>query len=196
LNESVVAGTFVLFHRCHAARLARVGYVGALSFGRSGDAATGDSVTRSVLLVELVVRLLFDSLVCACEQTTWHSQSERLGGFQIEDHLDARWLQHRQVHGLRTVQDLARVGSGLLISLENVGVVAHQSSDLHELAPLVDGRHGITRGERDQAVAFAVEMGSPLISSAPICFREKEENAESISKASLAVKTRTSRPKV
>lgn len=48
---------------------------------------------------------LFDHLIGAAEQRQRHVDAERLGGLEIDDHLDLGEPLHRQIGGLLAFQD-------------------------------------------------------------------------------------------
>lgn len=46
---------------------------------------------------------LFDDLVVAADERQWEGNAKRLGGFEIDDHLDLHDLLHRQISGPDTL---------------------------------------------------------------------------------------------
>ena len=58
-------------------------------------------------------RMLFDHFVSALQDRLRNSETERLGGLQVNSKLEYRWLLDRQIPGLRTTENPVNVSRGL-----------------------------------------------------------------------------------
>src|SRR5256714_11484426 len=76
---------------------------------------------------------LFNDLVGALQQRLRHGQAERLGGFQIDDQLEARRLLDRQIGGPGAPLDFFDLPRGLSERGENVRAVARPTAPVSEL---------------------------------------------------------------
>src|SRR3954462_12740852 len=68
----------------------------------------------------------FDHLVGAREQRGRNFKAEYPRGLSIDDHLERRRLNDRQVRGFGALEDAAGICAGLTISIRNVASVGHQ----------------------------------------------------------------------
>jgi hypothetical protein len=66
---------------------------------------------------------------------------------QVDDKLEFRRLQDRQVRGLRALEDLTGVGTDLTIHANTIGVVAHQPAGFDGFAEGIARRNPIARRE-------------------------------------------------
>src|SRR5262245_4900914 len=71
---------------------------------------------------------LFDHLVGAAGERKRDGDTERLGGFEIQDQLDFHRLLDRQVRGLLALENPTCIYAGLMKRVCNVGTVAHQTT--------------------------------------------------------------------
>src|SRR2546430_2069788 len=69
---------------------------------------------------------LFDHIVGATDQRQRDGDAERLGGFEVDDHLDFRDLLHRQLGGLVALENPAGIDAGQAVGVRNVRSVAQQ----------------------------------------------------------------------
>src|SRR6267142_1754837 len=81
----------------------------------------------------------FDDLVGAGEDRWRDREAERLGGVEIDDQLEPRWLLYRQIGGHGALEDLSGVGAEQAIHAREARPVADQAAGHDALAPLVHG---------------------------------------------------------
>jgi len=70
-------------------------------------------------------------------------QPERLGGLEIDDQLERRWLLDRQIGGLGALENPAGVDASLARISGEARSIADQAAGRGELAPPIDRRNGI-----------------------------------------------------
>src|SRR5690242_3958034 len=99
----------------------------------------------------------FNDLVGAGENRLRYCQSERLGGFQVDDQLEFRRLLEWQVSWLGALEDLSGINAALAIDSREARSIADQAACRGELAPLIDRRNGMAYRQRHDLVAPAVE---------------------------------------
>jgi len=58
--------------------------------------------------------LLLDGLICPQQDRLRYRQAEGLGGLQVDDQLEPRWLLNRKVGGLGAFQNLVHVACGVV----------------------------------------------------------------------------------
>ena len=68
---------------------------------------------------------------------------KRLGGVEINDQLECRWLLHRQISGLGAVEDLSSVNAELAPRIGEGRSIADQAAGRDEFAPLLHRRNGM-----------------------------------------------------
>src|SRR6516165_1564039 len=78
----------------------------------------------------------------ASEQRRRHGKAEHPGCPSIDDKLEFRRLNDRQVRRLGALDDAAGIGTHLPISIRNVGSVAHQSADFGVFTQIMRGHTG------------------------------------------------------
>src|SRR6516164_8065486 len=81
----------------------------------------------------------FDHLVGAGEQRWRHVDGERLGGREINDHVEFCRLRDRQVGRFLAFEDAAAIDADELVYVVNARSVTDQSADLGKFAPEIDG---------------------------------------------------------
>ena len=101
----------------------------------------------------------FDDLVGAGEDRWRYRQTERLCGVEVDDQLDPRGLNDRQLCGLLNRENAARVDAGLTERVSNITPVAHQSACRGKLVILIDGRESPTEKQPGESLALSVEEG-------------------------------------
>src|SRR5215471_5023661 len=104
----------------------------------------------------------FDHLVGDGEHAWAHFEAERPCRLKIDDELEPRRLQHRQIGRLGAFKDAASVHADLTTHLELIGSVAHQSAG-GNIAPLrVTGWYPLASGQdRKLHTAAAEESVGP-----------------------------------
>ena len=101
--------------------------------------------TRDVRFVPIAdIGDLFDHLVGAALHRLWHGNAERLGGLEIDDQLDFRWLLDWQVGRLLALENSAGVNAGQAVVFRFIASIAHQAAGRDERAILVDRRYRVT----------------------------------------------------
>src|SRR5687767_2007997 len=71
------------------------------------------------------------------EHIGWNSQSDLLGGFQINNQLELRRLLDGEIGGLGPFKYLVHIRSGATVQVGEVNAIEHESSGFHISAPLV-----------------------------------------------------------
>src|SRR5438067_13106883 len=98
---------------------------------------------------------LLDYLVGADEDRLRHSKAERIGGLQIDDQLECRWLLKWEIVRCRASEDPPDVGCSRAEGHCEARSIADKPTRRNVFAP--HRRNGITCCERYQVVAAAVE---------------------------------------
>src|SRR5262245_65679850 len=101
----------------------------------------------------------FDHLVGGDEQLVGHAQPQSPCGLVVDDELELRGLQDRQVARLCALENPASADAGLTISVPNVGSIADQSADLGIFTPGIDRRQPVVGCKLDQLNTPAIEEG-------------------------------------
>ena len=71
------------------------------------DASSTGGVERRCTCPQQTAVLFYDFGLS--EECRWNDNAERLGGLEVDDHLEGRWLLDRQIGGLGALEDLCRV---------------------------------------------------------------------------------------
>ena len=69
--------------------------------------------------------LLFDHLIGATEEREGWSQTERLGGLQIDNQFHSHFLLYRQVGRLLALENAARIDAGHTLCVVVAAAIAH-----------------------------------------------------------------------
>src|SRR5215813_13089901 len=101
----------------------------------------------------------FNHLVGGDEQLVGHAQPQSPCGLVVDDELELRGLQDRQIARLRALENPASVDAGLTISVPNVGSIADQSTDLGIFTPGIDRRQPVVGCKLDQLNTPTIEEG-------------------------------------
>src|SRR4051812_49022503 len=96
----------------------------------------------------------FNNLVGAGQHDGWDGEAERLGGLEVDYELVGGRALHRQVAGLRALQDAAGVVADDLVHVGPARAVAREAALGHELARWEDGRQLTRGGELQDALAI------------------------------------------
>jgi len=80
----------------------------------------------------------FDHLVGATEHGKWDSDTQRLGGLEVDDQLDFRRLLDWQVGRLVTLEDPGRLSASQAVCVLSLRSIAQQTPGRSEVVPLVD----------------------------------------------------------
>ena len=70
---------------------------------------------------------LLDHLVGDGEQLVGHRQAKRLGGFEVDDHLELGRLHDRQITRLGALEQAAGIDAGLAVGVLDAGAIADQA---------------------------------------------------------------------
>src|SRR6516165_5968756 len=84
-------------------------------------------------------------------------EAERPGRLQVDDELEFRRLQHRQIGWLGALEDLTGVGADLTIHARTIGVVAHQPAGFDSLATGIARGNPVVRRKRNKLDASTGE---------------------------------------
>ena len=94
--------------------------------------------------------LLLDDLVGELQDRVRHREAERLGGVEIDDQLECRWLLNRQ-------KDLSEVSTDLMPPAGDARSIADQATGLDESTHLRDRRNLMACRQRYELLAPAFE---------------------------------------
>ena len=86
---------------------------------------------------------LFDHLIGGGEQRRRHSKAEHPGGRGVDDQLEFRRLQHRQIGRFRALEDAAGIDADLAKRIAQTCAVAHQPADFGKLTVVLDCRNRV-----------------------------------------------------
>src|SRR5262244_2423879 len=100
---------------------------------------------------------LLDHLVSNGEQSWGDREAKLLRSNTVDDQLESRAPDDRNIGGLGALEDEACVDPSLTIGFRDAGAVAHQAATGHGLSPLVDRRKRVPCGEGNHLFAAVVE---------------------------------------
>src|SRR5215510_3549641 len=98
-----------------------------------------------------------DQLIGALLEVKRYVESERSGRLQVDDKLEFRRLQDREVSGLGAIEDLTGIGADLTIHAHTIGVVAHQPAGFDSLATGIARGNSVVCRKRNKLDASAGE---------------------------------------
>jgi hypothetical protein len=97
----------------------RVGSKRESAIFRLMSASTSCGHAAALALVRVVpigdLSILFDNLVCSCEQCRRHSEAEHPGRWNVNDQLELGRLHDRQIRRFRTLENAAGVNAHVVI---------------------------------------------------------------------------------
>src|SRR5262249_26230007 len=100
---------------------------------------------------------LLDDLIGEGEQLWRDFQAERLGSFAIKNELELIYLLDRQLSGFNPLENATHVNAAFVIAIPEHRSIAHQATDFGILADFVERRNCVSRRQRDEMLAPAVE---------------------------------------
>src|SRR5262249_37895171 len=99
----------------------------------------------------------FDHLVGKGEKLRRNFDTKRFRGSQIDHKLELSRLHNRQLSWFRAFKNPPDIDARMAIRIKDTSAVAHQSADHGKLAPLINRRNRMVRGEHDESIPLAVE---------------------------------------
>src|SRR4051794_11898517 len=109
-------------------------------------------------LTQACAKRLFYHLVRAGEQVSWDFKPKCLRRLEVDDQVEFRRLQDRQIGRRRALQDFAGVNAGLAVAVRDIWVVTHQAARRRKIAKLVDCGDCCCSDQRDELVAIHIEQ--------------------------------------
>jgi len=126
---------------------------------RSGKCCPLRPLTTGYPMAQSGGQRSFNHLVRAGEDRLRDSQTERMGGLEIDDQFEGRRLLDRQIGRLGTLQDPSGVNAGLTKESGEVRAIADQPAGHDETPVPRDRRNGMTRCQRYELIAPAKQEG-------------------------------------
>src|SRR5262245_26837990 len=93
---------------------------------------------------------LLDDLVGRDLQRQRHCEAQRLRGVKVDRQFELVQLLDRQIGRVFSLEDSTRINAALVKTLAYDCPVAHQATNLNELAPFIDRRYLVPRGKRNE----------------------------------------------
>src|SRR5215831_4256843 len=103
-------------------------------------------------------RLSLNHLVGEREHLRRNGKPERFGGLEIDYQLELGRRQHRQISGIRALENLRGVDAALAIRLGDAHAIAQKSARNSVFAKVVDCGQSLLCGELNYPVAPGVEI--------------------------------------
>src|SRR3954447_9808242 len=98
-----------------------------------------------------------DDLVGLSEEVLWDVETQRPGGLEVDDQLEGGRLLDRHVRRIGTLEDLAGVNAHQAKGSFEARSIADEAAGRSELAPSIDPRNGMARGQRHDLLALVGE---------------------------------------
>src|SRR5919108_5469879 len=86
---------------------------------------------------------LSNYFVRSCQHIRRNPETDLLGCLEIDDQLELRWLLHRQVGGLTSLQDLVDKRSGAPKQRYTIRPIDHQAAFFRKLVDVRDRRQAV-----------------------------------------------------
>src|SRR5262247_372445 len=93
---------------------------------------------------------LLNDLVGRDLQRQRHCEAQRLRGVKVDRQFELVQLLDRQIGRVFSLEDSTRINAALVKTLAYDCPVAHQATNLNELAPFIDRRYLVPRGKRNE----------------------------------------------
>ena len=107
-----------------------------------------------------MLRLLsLNHLVCTQQQRWWDREAERLGGLEVDDQLESRGLQNRQIGRFGAFENPAGIDAKLTICVGNAGSIGRQGTSGGELSQLRNRGQRVAGCKGDDLCALVGEKG-------------------------------------
>src|SRR5205085_10511843 len=97
-----------------------------------------------------------DHLVGDGEQPWRKAQAECFGGVEVDHEIEFGRLHHRQVRGLRALQDATNIDTSQAMCIGNVRSIAHETADFGKLTQVIDGKQSVVSRQRNELYAAIV----------------------------------------
>src|SRR5690349_6585942 len=94
---------------------------------------------------------LFNQLVRAGKDARRQLKAERLGGLEVDDHLELGWLLNWKIGRLRTPQNLVNVISGAPKQVSNIWPIGDEPAGYHKFPDSMKRRQLLLSGEFSDA---------------------------------------------
>src|SRR5918995_4572311 len=98
-----------------------------------------------------------DYLVGLSEELLWDVETQRPGGFEVDDQLEGGRLLDRHLRRIGTLEDLSGVNAHQAKGSFEARSIADEAAGSGELAPRIDRRNGMARGQRHDLLALVGE---------------------------------------
>src|SRR6266852_4373086 len=107
-----------------------------------------------------MLRLLsLNHLICTQQQRWWDRQAECLCCPEVEDQLESRGLQNRQIGGFGALENPPGIDAKLTICVGNAGSIGRQGTGGGELSQLRDRGQRVAGCKGDDLCALVGEKG-------------------------------------
>src|SRR5215831_8516993 len=111
----------------------------------------------------------FDHLICARYQRLWHTDTERLRGFLIDDQLDLGGLLDRKIGWLLPLENPGGGYPAQTIRLLEIGSVAHETAGDRKLSIRIYGWHCMAGRQLDEPITLGQALRNPITGIAGCC---------------------------